>query len=233
MCVSDSYSSVGSQCAALTLGCARCTPRRPTGAPRSSPRAAARLCESLGHHVEEASIELDAQRIGEANFSVISTALAHEIDLRAAQAAIEVGPDVLEPITLGFYHYGKQVPGTAVAAANVVHQEESVKVGRFMANYDVVLSPVLASSPAPLGIHGLNNTDFAAWGAAVAAYTPFPGVFNMTGMPSMSVPLAMSSDGLPIGIMFSSHHGNEDGLLQLAGQLERAAPWFDHVPPLA
>ena len=196
-------------------------------------RAAAQLCESLGHHVEEASIALDAEQIGEANFSLISTSLAYEVDLRAAQAGISIGPDVLEPITLGFYHIGKQVPGIAVARANIVHQEQSVRVGRFMADYDVVLSPVLASPPAPLGLYGLDKADFAAWGAAVSAYTPFPGVFNMTGMPSMSVPLAMSADGLPIGIMFSALHGEEARLLQLAGQLERAAPWFDRVPDLS
>lgn len=209
----------------------------PSGAPvepevLAATRDAARLCESLGHIVEEARLELDVTRIGEANFATISTALAHDIDLRAAQAGVEVGPDVLEPVTLGFYQLGKQIPGTAVARAAVIHQEESVKVGQFMAGYDAVLSPVLAAPPAPLGVHDLDKADMAVWGAAVAAYTPFTGIFNMTGMPSMSVPLAMSQAGLPIGVMFSARHGEEALLLRLAGQLERAAPWFDRVPPI-
>lgn len=196
-------------------------------------RQAAYLCESLGHIVEEASIKLDAERLGNANFSLISTALAVDIDARAAAAGVAIGPDVLEPITLGFYHYSKQVPGTAVAEAHNTIQEVAISVGQFMADYDIVLSPVLATPPALLGIHGLDQSDFASWGAAVAAYTPFTGLFNTTGQPSMSVPLAMSEKGLPIGVMFSGRYGDEAMLLRLAGQLERAAPWFDRLPQIA
>lgn len=196
-------------------------------------RQAARLCEALGHKVEEASLKLDAQRIGEANFALTSTALAVEVDGRAAAAGIEVGPDVVEPITFGFYRYGKTVPGTAVAAANNTMQEIAVSVARFMVDYDVILSPVLATPPAPLGIYDLNKADFAAWGMAIGAYVPFTGLFNATGQPSMSVPLAMSASGLPMGALFTGRYGDEATLLRLAGQLEQAAPWFGRLPKIA
>jgi amidase len=48
----------------------------------------------------------------------------------------------------------------------------------------------------------------------------------------MSVPLAWSSDGLPIGIQFAAKTGDEATLFRLAGQLEQASPWFDKVAPL-
>lgn len=195
-------------------------------------RAAARLCESLGHIVEERSLRLDAGAFAQANFALVSTALAADLDARAAATGLAIGPDLLEPITLGFYAIGKQMPGTAVAAANVTMQEVSVAVARFMVDYDVILSPVLATPPAALGVHGLNNPEFAAWGAAIGAYTPFTGLFNATGQPSMSVPLSMSAGGLPIGAMFSGRYGEEATLLRLAGQLEQAAPWFDRLPVL-
>ena len=99
-----------------------------------------------------------------------------------------------------------------------------------MADYDIILSPVLATPPAPLGVYDLDKTDFAAWGQAVGAYVPFTGLYNTTGQPSMSVPLAMSKAGLPLGSMFTGRYGDEATLLSLAGQLERAAPWFDRLP---
>lgn len=195
-----------------------------------SVRAAARLCESLGHHVEEAVPQLAVEGVGEANYALISTALAADLDARAAAAGVEIGPDVLEPVTLGFYHTGHQMTGMQVAEANVTMQELALQMAAFMQDYDVILSPVLAQPPAKLGVHDLDKTDLMAWGEAVLNYIPFPGTFNATGQPSMSVPLGMSEGGLPLGSMFTGRFGDEATLFSLAGQLERAAPWFNRMP---
>lgn len=192
--------------------------------------AAAKLCESLGHIVEEAAPKVDAAAMGEANFALISTALASDLAAFAEATGQTLGPETLEKITLGFVGYGQQLPGTAVAKAHGTIQEIAITVARFMADYDVILSPVLAANTAKLGVYDLDKTDFAAWGQAVGAYVPFPGLFNTTGQPSMSVPLAMSQSGLPIGAMFTGRYGDEQTLFRLAGQLERAAPWFDRLP---
>ena len=197
---------------------------------QAAARAAAKLCEQLGHHVEEAVPQINAQALGEANFALISTALASDLDARAQRTGLAVSTDVIEPITLGFYQYGKQVSGTAVAKAHGTLQELAIDVANFMDDYDVILSPVLATPPVKLGLYDLDHTDFAAWGQAVGAYVAFPGLYNATGQPSMSVPLAMSRAGLPIGTMFTARYGDEATLLSLAGQLERAAPWFDRLP---
>lgn len=165
--------------------------------------AAAKLCETLGHHVEEAALKIDIAPMGEASFAIIASALAVDIDARAKILGALVDGSLLEPITLTFYHAGKQLPGTMVANANNVMQDVAIKVAQFMSSYDVILSPVMARPPAPIGVYSLDKKDFAAWGAAVSAYTPFTGLFNMTGQPSMSVPLAMSAGGLPIGVMFT------------------------------
>jgi Asp-tRNA(Asn)/Glu-tRNA(Gln) amidotransferase A subunit family amidase len=46
----------------------------------------------------------------------------------------------------------------------------------------------------------------------------------------MSVPLAWSDNGLPIGVQFVARGGGEATLFRLAGQLEKAQPWFEKVP---
>ena len=68
--------------------------------------------------------------------------------------------------------------------------------------------------------------------ARCSGYTPFTPVFNTTGQPAISLPLARTGAGLPIGMQFVGRFGAEDTLLNLAAQLERAMPW-PRVAPLA
>jgi Asp-tRNA(Asn)/Glu-tRNA(Gln) amidotransferase A subunit family amidase len=56
--------------------------------------------------------------------------------------------------------------------------------------------------------------------------------FNNTGQPAMTVPLAQSRAGLPIGMQFVARMGDEATLFRLAGQLEQARPWFNTTAPL-
>jgi amidase len=62
-------------------------------------------------------------------------------------------------------------------------------------------------------------------------FIPFTPVANVTGQPSMSVPLFWNADGLPIGTMFTARFGEEATLFRLAAQLEQARPWNDRKPP--
>ena len=48
----------------------------------------------------------------------------------------------------------------------------------------------------------------------------------------MSLPLGMSDDGLPLGVMLTAQTLREDVLLQVAAQLERALPWAARTPPV-
>jgi Asp-tRNA(Asn)/Glu-tRNA(Gln) amidotransferase A subunit family amidase len=142
-----------------------------------------------------------------------------------------IGPDTLEPITLAAVAFGQSVRGTDVARANATVQTAALAMSRFLDQYDLILSPLLTAPPLPLGWINLDpGVEFMEWGARVGPYAACTQLANVTGQPSMSVPLAMSDDGLPIGVMFSGRYGDEALLYALAGQLERAAPWNGRKP---
>jgi amidase len=63
-------------------------------------------------------------------------------------------------------------------------------------------------------------------------YMPGTSMFNMSGQPAMSMPLAWNTAGLPLGMMFSARFGDEATLFRLAAQLEQERPWKDKMPPV-
>jgi amidase len=74
--------------------------------------------------------------------------------------------------------------------------------------------------------------SFQQWGAAAYAYAPYTELFNVTGMPAVSLPLAVSAEGLPIGIQFAAPIGADARLLSLAGWLEQEMPWAPRLAEL-
>jgi len=62
------------------------------------------------------------------------------------------------------------------------------------------------------------------------SFIPWAPLYNVTGQPSMSVPLHWNREGLPVGAMFSGRYGDEATLFRLAARLEEARPWKDRKP---
>lgn len=196
-------------------------------------RNAGRLLESLGHHVTEAAPKLDAATLGWASFVLIASAVAADMNDRAKATGVPIGPDVLEPITLAMVAFGQTTTGMDHARANAALQAAAITVAQFMADYDVILSPTLAAAPLPLHTIDLSpDVAFEEWGRRAAVWSPYTQLANLTGQPAMSMPLAMSPGGLPVGIMATGRYGEEALLFRLAGQVEHAAPWIGRKPRL-
>lgn len=95
---------------------------------------------------------------------------------------------------------------------------------RDFGDVDVVLSPVLTHEPPRIGYLAA-DMDWRLHLERVSAYAGFTPIHNVAGAPSISVPMALSANGLPIGVLLSARRGKERLLLELAYEIEQARPF--------
>lgn len=198
--------------------------------------AAAELCRSLGHDVDEARLDIGVswEEFVHANAQIWCANLVGWIDGFAAASGRQAGLATLEPSTLACYEYGRRALAPAFAGALDVRNRVSRAVAAFFDKYDVLLTPALPETPQRIGAYteGTARMDGLEWTAHVFRHSPYTPLFNVAGGPAMSVPLGSGADGLPIGVQFAAGFGKDGLLMRLAGQLEQAAPWAGRIPPV-
>jgi Asp-tRNA(Asn)/Glu-tRNA(Gln) amidotransferase A subunit family amidase len=194
-------------------------------------RAAGRLCERLGHSVEEARPDVDAAALGAATLVVIGGNLRAAIEARAAALGRELQPADVERITWIRALDGHKARAADYARAIGVMHRTGRMVAPFFQRFDVLLTPTMCRPPHPLGVIDMMTDDPEAYGRAVLGTIAFTSLFNSCGTPAMSVPLDWSRAGLPLGVQFAAGFGDEATLFRLAAQLESAHPWAERRPP--
>ena len=191
---------------------------------------AARLCEALGHQVEEASPQFDATAVQSGFFKLFAAHTMANI-ARATGGALPERERV-EPLTYALAERGRMLSAAEfIVNLHALHRQ-SRRIAQFFERYDLWLTPTLAQPPLPIGSFDIESSDVDRWFDALARFTPFTYLFNVTGQPAASVPLYWSDDKLPIGVQFAARYGDEATLFRIAGQLERARPWFGRRPML-
>ena len=195
-------------------------------------RDAARLCASLGHEVEEARPEFDEAKWRQANRMIVAANSAATLDARAALRGRPLAPDDVERLVWERVNDVRQFTASDYAMATRITHLVGRQVARFMERFDIILKPTMAAPPWPLGVLDMMTTDTDRYLAAVFASIGFTALFNSTGQPAMSVPLAWSSSGLPLGVQFAARFGEEGTLFRLAAQLEAARSWAGRRPSL-
>lgn len=198
---------------------------------RIAARSAAALLEGAGHIVEEAQLPGDGLELGHAAWTVASTGVGAML----SRFEKELGRTIVEADVEAVTWRARQHAATlsSVQYANAMHaiHMHARRMAAFHERYDIVLSPTLGTVPPLLGPLRMSNPDDNDYTTTLLRFMPFTNLYNMSGEPSMSVPLHWSADNLPIGVMFSAGFGREDLLFRLAGQLEQLRPWFQRVPP--
>jgi amidase/6-aminohexanoate-cyclic-dimer hydrolase len=209
----------------------------PAGTPldpecRKAALEAAKLCESLGHMVDETKLPIDYAAMREAFLNVINVSVARTLAEGAKVLGREVTEKDVEPVTWSMNQSGKRTDVIAYSRAIVATHQVGLAMARFQEKYDVILSPTLAKPPVALGKLSLSPSSMASFAKEITEFGPYTALYNVTGQPSMSVPLHWTPDGLPVGVMFSGRFGDEATLFRLAAQLEKAKPWASRVPAI-
>ncbi|WP_411288706.1 amidase [Phenylobacterium sp.] len=192
-------------------------------------REAARLCTSLGHEVEEVQVPGDFAAMQAAAGQVIAASIAATLDAEAERRGRPIAEGEVEALTFSTYRRGQGVSGAAYVRGLQTLHAFGRAVAALFERYDVLLLSTLGSPPVRIG---WILEDPRLIGERLFGFMPNTQAFNNTGQPAMTVPLAWSQGGLPIGLQFVARTGEEATLFRLAGQLEQAQPWFDRVPEL-
>ncbi len=190
----------------------------------------ARLLEELGHDVVERGLRIDYRALYRAQGIVGGANAAANLREMVLRIGREPREDELEPLTWAGIRRGQKRTGEEVMGALHTLRDRCREILEFFDDVDVYLTPVMGTPPPRIGYIDPVNLEPREVGRRQADVFPFTPPFNFTGQPAMSVPLAWSSDGLPLGMQFAARYADEATLFRLAAQLEQARPWIDRRP---
>jgi amidase len=183
---------------------------------REAVKRAAQQIESLGHHVEG---------------SLPPRATLEEF-LPLWQKGVSAMPfmrwSLAQPVTRWLAEPGRRLRREEVEA---LHRRLEARMLADLGDAtDITLTPTVAVPPPRVGAFaGLPPADAFRAAALIGAFTAG---FNVTGQPAASVPLGLTSDGLPMGLQIGARRFADADVLQLSRQLEEAMPWRARTAPL-
>ncbi len=193
---------------------------------------AARLCESLGHHVEPAGADVDIVegiRLWMHFSAVFGARMVGMLEAAFGQGAT---PDRFERSVWGLVEMGRAMGVQAFLDGFDRMNAVTRALAALFERYDVWLTPTMLQPPPPLGVLNADDPDLGTedtilrWGGW-AGYLP---LYNAAGMPGITLPLETDARGVPIGVHFGASIGREDTLFALAAELEQARPWAARRP---
>ncbi|CAN5367690.1 amidase [soil metagenome] len=212
---------------------------------------AAALLEQLGHDVNEAAPPIDGLALARAYLTLYFGQTAADVQWIAREFG-RARPRQLEASTRALAAVGRSLSSGDYVLTRRSWNTFARTMADFHSEFDVYVTPTIATPPVRIGELKPTTTQSAALAAAgvlragrlllssgllerlafeTLGKAPFTQLANITGAPAMSVPLAWSDAGLPIGVHFQAPWGDEATLFRLAAQLESARPWFDRRPP--
>jgi amidase len=199
---------------------------------RAAVAGVAALLESLGHHVDQSAPAAMFEPEILQHFTTIIAA-----DTEATFQAFEtlllgrpIGEDEIEPRNAFYRRAGRELGAVAYLQSRAWIGLWARRMADWWNDHDLLLTPTVGAPPPQLGWFTAAGPEEE--GARVASFIPYTAQFNMTGQPAISLPLHQTSGGLPVGVQLAAAYGREDILIQIASQLEQAAPWSQRHPPV-
>lgn len=187
----------------------------------------------LGHHVEEGYPPALKKGMWPMQwFGCVGAIIARELDLLSQQIGRPLTPDDVAPATWAYASHGRTLTAIQYAAGIDSLRIYARDIERWWVDdgWDMLLTPTIPV-PAPR-IGELNATADNPSESVAMWILQFTVIFNMTGLPAISLPLYQRSDGMPQGVQLGAAYGREDLLIRVGSQLETAMPWKDRKPPI-
>ncbi len=216
--------------------------------------SAVTLLSDLGHELVQAEPPVDGPEFARSFLLMVAGELGADLADWADVLGRAPRRSELEPATWALALLSNALSAKEYAGALRTLERIGRDVGRFFLDFDLLLTPTLATPPPRIGDLGPSKSEVSQLrilgmfgsGRLLKAvglldevandafeFTPWTPVYNCTGQPAMSVPLHWNAAGLPVGVHFAGRFGDEATLLRLGSQLEQALPWFDRLPRTA
>ncbi len=224
------------------------------GENRAALEATTARLAALGHEVIEVRLPLQTESFIANYASLISADTAAQLRLAKAFVGRDATSDDVELATWMLAKMGEAQSGADITEALWGMQAFSRQWLAWSSGFDVLLTPTVGVPPLPIGAYKLPALQrqglkllaalpagallsqrpkiIEAFGQVFEA-SPYTMVANVTGQPSISLPLHWTSDGLPMGMLFTARTGDEATLFRLAAQIEQTMPWKHRRPPHA
>jgi len=196
---------------------------------------AGKALADMGHTVETAKVAIDGDAMVRATTDIFFFGFDLRLDAYAKRSGRKVGPDTLEPVIYSVYQSAREITPERFIAANSATNIARRRLGQFFSRYDIWLSPTTARVAEPWGRYHLSKPGVGWHNLIEELFKPpcqYTTVHNVMGTPAMSLPLAMHSTGVPIGVQIAARPADDHVVLQVGTVLEAALPWRDRVPPL-
>lgn len=177
---------------------------------------------AMDHGLEEFALEPEPGY--SPAFRAIWQAGAGQLPIEGAQL------DIVEPLTRWLVEQGRRLSARTLGDALGWLTGYERRLIRQLGRFDAVLTPALALTPRPVGWYDAEDPERNF--AQQCQYTPFTSLVNVSGLPAITLPVAQTADGIPMGVQLIGRPGREDVLLALGAQLERRLRWQDRHPPV-
>jgi amidase len=190
--------------------------------------AAAKLMEGLGHTIGETNWPTP-QSFPDDFLAFWSLGAAADVKAVSEKAGKPADETMVEPFSLTMAGNAAKLKPADIEGVQKRLLEAAGAYDTWIGGFDVVLSPVLGTPPAPLGfVRG--DVPFDTLRERLLHYVGYTLIHNVAGAPAISLPLGWTASGLPVGVQVSAAKGQERLLLELAYELEAAQPWVQRKP---
>jgi amidase len=190
----------------------------------------AALLQGLGHEVVEQGMGIDYRALYQARGPVSGANFAAMMGRLIDEIGREPEPHELEPLTWAALKGGRKVTGEQALRGMQELRMLNRQTLAFFNDWDIYLSPVLGTPVPEVGFIDPVALEPRELNRRQGQVFPFTPPSNFSGQPSLSLPLEMSANGLPVGMMFTARYADEATLFRLAAQLEKEAPWQGRRP---